>query len=99
MGFKVFRVNELLQSLDSVAASIDSSNSILQMLQVIDATYDSAYAGRKKYYSTIGELPTPSDELFGMTVAVLSGQADTGNALYLCNAGGWAYVQNLNESV
>lgn len=98
MGFKVFRVNDLLQSLDSVAASIDSNNSILQMLQVIDATYDSAYGGRKKYYDSTGALPTPSNELVGMIVSVHSGQSDTGNALYLCNENGWAYIQNLNES-
>ena len=99
MGFKVFNVSELLLSLDSTAASIDSNNSLLQMLQVIDATYDSAYDGRKKYYDSEGALPVASSALKGMTAAVLSGVADSGNALYICRGGDWSIIQDLNDSV
>jgi hypothetical protein len=99
MGFKIFNVNNLLQSLDSVAASIDSNNNILQMLQVIDATYDSAYGGRKKYYDSEGALPVASSALKGMTAVVLSGVPDSGNALYICRGGDWSIIQDLNDSV
>ena len=103
-----FILNDLLSSLDSSIALLDSSSDLLEILQAINVTNPAKGYGksRRKTYDSFAALPPASADFRGAlavvqivpTVGVSHlASANTENGLYLCDGSQWSIVEELDS--
>ena len=98
-----FILNNLLSSLDSSIALLDSSSDLLEILQAINVTNPAKGYGksRRKTYASFAALPPASADLRGsLAVVQLPGlftSINAENGLYLCDGSQWSIVEELDS--
>ena len=95
-----FKLTNLLATLDSSIAALDSASELLEVLQAINVTNSTKGHGKtqRKYYTSYASLPTADSALRGMTAVVSTSQVDSGNGLYLCTGTTWTEIQDLDSA-
>ena len=95
-----FNLTNLLATLDSSIAALDSASELLEVLQAINVTNSTKGHGKtqRKYYTSYASLPAADSAIRGMTAVVSTSQVDSGNGLYLCTGTTWTEIQDLDSA-
>ena len=96
-----FNLSNLLASLDSSIAALDSASELLEVLQAINATNPTKGHGKsqRKYYASVADLPAADSSLRGMVTVVSTSKVDSANGLYLCTGTSWTEIQDLDSAI
>jgi len=87
--------NNIQAAITAKIAGEDSSVTQSELLQYLAAA--DRY-GVAQYYTSSASLPTADSAMEGSLVLVYTGQADSGNGLYLCTGTEWYEVQDLDSA-
>jgi len=95
-----FNISNLLATLDSSIAALDSASELLEVLQAINATNSTKGYGKtqRKYYTSVASLPTADSAMRGMVAVVSTAVEDSDNGLYLCTGTAWTEIQSLDST-
>ena len=91
-----FNLSNLLSTLDSSIAALDSASDLLEVLQAINATNPNSGNGKsqRKYYTSVASLPAADSAMRGMVAVVSTAVEDSDNGLYLCTGTAWTEIQS-----
>ena len=95
-----FNIRNLLATLDSSIAALDSASELLEVLQAINATNSTKGYGKtqRKYYTSVASLPAADSAMRGMVAVVSTAVEDSDNGLYLCTGTAWTEIQSLDTT-
>jgi hypothetical protein len=95
-----FNISNLLATLDSSIAALDSASELLEVLQAINATNSTKGYGKtqRKYYTSVASLPAADSAMRGMVAVVSTAVEDSDNGLYLCTGTAWTEIQSLDST-
>ena len=95
-----FNLSNLLSTLDSSIAALDSASDLLEVLQAINATNPNSGNGKsqRKYYTSVASLPAADSAMRGMVAVVSTAVEDSDNGLYLCTGTAWTEIQSLDST-
>jgi len=96
-----FNLSNLLATLDSSIAALDSASDLLEVLQAINATNPNSGNGKsqRKYYTSVASLPAADSAMRGMVAVVSTAKVDSANGLYLCTGTAWTEIQDLDSAI
>src|SRR6056300_772266 len=94
-----FNLTNLLATLDSSIAALDSASELLEVLQAINVTNSTKGHGKtqRKYYTSVASLPAADSAMRGMVAVVSTAKVDSANGLYLCTGTAWTEIQDLDS--
>jgi hypothetical protein len=82
----------------AITAKIAGEDSAVTQSELLQYLAAADRYGVAQYYTSSASLPTADSAMEGSLVLVYTGQADSGNGLYLCTGTEWYEVQDLDSS-
>ena len=82
----------------AITAKIAGEDSAVTQSELLQYLAAADRYGVAQYYTSSASLPTANSAMEGSLVLVYTGQADSGNGLYLCTGTEWYEVQDLDSS-